>query len=207
MKKKDSGVRKLSEIHDREGIVPFLLAIAKGADINEKAKREPLIQTYYKHIRVAGDISREFSQLRLKKLKCLIALGADTKPIIRDDYQTLVLNLSRQLMLLNTLLGSDSAREAIKEQGLRLAFLKGLQQMLDSTSQAIADTGLVEHFNEVVPPHELWGAVLGEISEVTSISKLKIEEEDIAYLYGLNEKLELGLDPKDQHDKNDEDQG
>lgn len=207
MKKKDSGVRKLSEIHDREGIVPFLLAIAKGADINEKVKGKPLVQFYYEDIKRSGNLKTELAQLRLKKLKCLMALGADMTKIIQEDYRDLVLGVNRYLMLLELLLENESAQAAIAKTGYRTAFLRGLQSALEHTSRVIADSGLIDDYivaaSEIPSPLNLWEEIAGEISEATGIEKLDIGEEDISYLRDWNEKLDLGLDLEGQSDEND----
>lgn len=205
MKKKDSGVRKLSEIHDREGIVPFLLAIAKGADINEKFKGKTLVQFYYENIKHSGNLTTELVQLRLKKLKCLMALGADTTKIIQEDYRDLVLGVNRYLMLLELLLENENAQAAIAKTGYRTAFLRGLQSALEHTSRVIADSGLIDDYivaaSEMPSPLDLWEEIAGEISEATGIEKLDIGEEDISYLRDWNEKLDLGLDLNNPGDK------
>lgn len=149
MRRRNHKVKKLS---GKKKIAEFILAIAGGADINENYQGTPLVRCYFNTLDRCGDILREPSQTILKKLRVLVTAGADTSQIVYHDYDDLILNISKKLMLLTTLLESDSAKGEIT--GFRLGLLKGFQQMLGSTSEMITDTGLVDDLGEVPLPLE-----------------------------------------------------
>jgi len=149
MRKKKTKAEKLSS---KTKIAEFILAIAKGADINEKSGGTPLVRCYFNTLDRCGDILRESAQTTLKKLKVLVTVGADTSEIVYHDYDDLILEICKKLSLLTILLESDSAKREIT--GYRLGLLKGFQQMLEDTAEAIADTGLVDGLEEVPLPLE-----------------------------------------------------
>ena len=150
MKKEDSNIKKLSQIGDREGIVPFLLAIIRGADINEKRKGTPIVEDYFRYLKDGGGDfwgSNAQYQTALKKFKTLVTLGADTGTIIYNEntpyaspYQSLLYEIVSKLGELSLILGSDSLRAEIK--GYRLWLLKYLGQLLDEADRAITDAHL-----------------------------------------------------------------
>ena len=149
MKRKASRAERLS---NKKEISKFILAIAKGADINEKYKGMPLVRYYFDTLNHCGDFLREFAQTTLKKLRVLVTVGADTSEIVYYDYDDLILEISKKLTLLTILLESDSAIKEIT--GPRLNLLNGFHQMLESTAEIIEDTGLIDDLGEMPSPLE-----------------------------------------------------
>lgn len=149
MKRKDRAAGKL---RDKKTIAEFIVAIAKGADINEKCAGTPLVRCYFNTLDRCGDILREPAQMMLKKLRVLVTAGADTSQIVYHDYDDLILDIGKKLTLLAILLESDSAKREIT--GFRLGLLKGFQQMLEDTVEMISDTGLVDDLAEMPLPLE-----------------------------------------------------
>lgn len=149
MKRKAAKAEKLS---GKKGIAEFILAIAKGADINEKYRGMPLVRYYFDTLNHCGDFLREFAQTTLKKLRVLVTVGADTSEIIYYDYDDLILEVSKKLTLLAILLESSSAKKEIT--GFRLSLLKGFQGVLEETAEIISDTGLVDDLGEMPFPLE-----------------------------------------------------
>lgn len=159
--------KKPETLESKKEISSFILAIANGADINESYKGVPLVQHYFRTLRECGDILREIPQTTLKKLKVLVTVGADTRQIVYDDYDDLILNMCREMMLLSILLESDSAKKEIT--GFRLGLLKGFVQMLDNTSSAISDTGLIGDLEELPLPLEQLKQRRDKLNAVTSL--------------------------------------
>lgn len=193
--------RKLSEIKVTEGIVPFLLAIFRGADINEQVKRErvrkkPFVQEYFDRISRAGNLAVPLMQTDIKRYKALVLFGADTRKIIENSYDVDVKYLHKHLMLYEPLLQNKSAQEAIKSNGWRLMQLKGLQQCLDRVSRVITASGLVEGMGEVPEPWDLQAEQNRQIAEAASIEGLSTTNEDfehmIEHMKEQNERLERG---------------
>lgn len=149
MRKKKVRAEKLSS---KTTIAKFILAIAQGANINEKVDGMSLVRSYFETLDRSGDILREPAQTTLKKLRVLVTVGADTREIVYHDYDDLLLEISKKLTLLAILLESDSAKQEIT--GFRLALLKGLQSMLEETAEVISDTGLVDDLGIMPSPLE-----------------------------------------------------
>ena len=164
MKRKDRAAGKL---RDKKTIAEFIVAIAKGADINEKCGGTPLVRCYFNTLDRCGDILREPAQTMLKKLRVLVTVGADTSQIIYHDYDDLILESCKKLMLLTILLESDSAKREIT--GFRLGLLKGFQQMLEDTAEIISDTGLVDELTEVPLPLEQARQLQDELDGITGL--------------------------------------
>lgn len=84
MKKEDPRTRKLSEIKETEGIVPFLLSIFRGeANINEKVGSKLLAEKYFDDVYRAGDPTAPLLLQRQQRFRCLVVLGASTRSIVR----------------------------------------------------------------------------------------------------------------------------
>lgn len=149
MRKKKGRAEKLSS---KTKIAEFILAIAQGADVNERAAGTSLVRSCFTALDRSGDILREPAQTTLKKLRVLVTVGADTREIVYHDYDDLLLEISKKLTLLTILLESDSAKREIT--GFRLGLLKGFQQMLEETAEIISDTGLVDELGEMPFPLE-----------------------------------------------------
>lgn len=70
---------KPDKLSRKETIPEFILAIAQGADINETHREKPLVREYFEWLDDCGDFTRKSAQTMLKKLKILVAAGADTR--------------------------------------------------------------------------------------------------------------------------------
>lgn len=165
MRKKKDRPGKLS---GKAKVAEFILEIARGADINEKLAGTPLVRSYFNTLDRCGDILAEPAQTTLKKLKILVTVGADTREIVWRDFNELVLDISKKLTLLTVLLESGSARKEIT--GFRLGMLKGLQQMLEETAEAIADTGLTDNLGKMPLPIEQAKALRAQLEEMTGLA-------------------------------------
>lgn len=138
MKKKDSGVRKLSEIHDREGIVPFLLAIFRGkANINEKVRSRPLVEKYFDDVYRAGDPTAPLLLQMQQRFRCLVVLGASTRSTVRKYYQDMIASIKKRLDTLTVALECPELFEG------RTVLLKGILQRLEALAETIDKSGLL----------------------------------------------------------------
>lgn len=139
--------RKLSQIRAREGIAPFLVAIAKGADINERRGETSLVEEYFNQLMAdEGNFWEDNTahHTTLKKFKTLVTLGADTGTLFyresapyKSHYKRLLFEIGDGLAELSLILGSESLKDDVT--GYRLSLLQHLRQMLWETDQAIAD--------------------------------------------------------------------
>lgn len=164
MRRKKAKADKLS---DKTKIAEFILAIAQGADINERVAGTSLVRSYFNTLDRSGDILREPAQTTLKKLRVLVTVGADTREIVYRDYDDLLLEISKKLTLLTILLGSDSAKREIT--GFRLALLKGLQSMLEETAEVISDAGLVDEMGDMPSPLEQMKEFKAHLDGITGL--------------------------------------
>lgn len=133
------GRKKSDKLSEQASLAKFILAIDRGADINETYRGKSLIRCYFDTLAHCRDFTREPAKTALKKLKLLVAAGADASEIVYWDYDSLVLDLSQRLILMSVLLDSDSARREIT--GSRLWMLVGLRRQLTETVEDISRTG------------------------------------------------------------------
>ena len=164
MKKKKVKAEKLS---GKTKIAEFILAIAQGADINERVAGTSLVRSCFNTLGRSGDILRESAQTTLKKLRVLVTVGADTREIVYHDYDDLLLDISKKLTLLTILLESDSAKREIT--GFRLDLLKGLQGSLEETVELISDTGLVDELGMMPSPLEQMKEFRAHLDDITGL--------------------------------------
>ena len=164
MRRKKAKADKLS---DKTKIAEFILAIAQGADINERVAGMSLVRDCFNTLDRSGDILREPAQTTLKKLRVLVTVGADTREIVYHDYDDFLLEISKKLTLLTILLESDSAKREIT--GFRLALLKGLQSMLEETAELISDTGLVDDLGIMPSPLEQMKEFRAHLDGITGL--------------------------------------
>lgn len=130
--------KKLQEIRDTEGIVPFLLAIFRGeADINEKVGSRPLVEKYFDAVYRAGDPTAPLLLQEQQRFRCLVVLGASTRSIVRKYYQGMIADISRCLDTLTLALEYPKLFES------RAVLLKGLLQRLEALAETIDDSGLL----------------------------------------------------------------
>lgn len=134
------GRKKSDKLSEQATLAKFILAIDRGTDINEIYRGKSLIRCYFDTVAHCRDFTREPAKTALKKLRLLVAAGADASEIVYWDYDSLVLDLSQKLILLSILLDSNSARREIT--GSRLWMLEGLRRQLAETAEDISCTGL-----------------------------------------------------------------
>lgn len=161
---------KKPKLWEQKDIVPFLLAIAKGADVNEKYRGKQQaymgkrIVTCYFHDLYCGSggfwasqSSHKRYQTTLKKFKALALLGADMSEIISEDhskeYKKLLYSLSEELADIALILSCKSVRKDLS--GYRLVLLKNLQQLLSSTDQVISNAGILDSPEVTAEPYEV----------------------------------------------------
>lgn len=164
MRKKKVKAAKLS---GKTKIAEFILAIAQGADINERVAGTSLVRSCFNTLDRSGDILREPAQTMLKKLRVLVMVGADTREIVYRDYDDLLLDISKKLTLLTILLESGSARREIT--GFRLALLEGFRQMLEETAELISNTGLVDKLGAMPSPLEQMKEFRAHLDDITGL--------------------------------------
>lgn len=163
------GRKKSDKLSEQATLAKFILAIDRGADINETCRGKSLIRCYFDTLTHCRDFTREPAKTALKKLKLLVAAGADASEIVYWDYDSLVLNLSQKLILLSVLLDSDSARREIT--GSRLWMLEGLRRQLAETAEDIARAGLAA-VDEVPFPLEQLERLRDELDGLTGLEAL-----------------------------------
>lgn len=163
------GKKKSDKLSEQATLAKFILAIDRGADINETCRGKSLVRCYFDTLIHCRDFTREPAKTALKKLKLLVAAGADTSEIVYWDYDSLVLELSQKLILLSVLLDSDSARQEIT--GSRLWMLEGLRRQLAETAENIFHTGLAAT-DEVPLPLEQLEQLRDELDGLTGLEPL-----------------------------------
>lgn len=138
MKKEDPRTRKLSEIKETEGIVPFLLTIFRGeANINEKVGSKLLAEKYFDDVYRAGDPTAPLLLQRQQRFRCLVVLGASTRSIVRKYYQDMIASIRKRLDTLTMALECPELFEG------RTVLLKGLLQRLKALAEIIDGSGLL----------------------------------------------------------------
>lgn len=147
------GRKKSDKLSEKATLAKFILTIDRGEDINEIYRGKSLIRCYFDTLVHCRDFTREPAKTALKKLKLLVAAGADASEIVYWDYDSLVLNLSQKLILLSVLLDSDSAQREIT--GSRLWMLGGLRRQLTETVEDISRTGLAATDEAPLPLEQL----------------------------------------------------
>ena len=149
--KKDKGY-KLQKLGTIKDAAPFALAIAMGADVNEKTGGTPIVESLLAKLLNCADITREANQITLKKTEMLIDAGADTSSIVYNYYDRIIYDVSKHLRLLVLLLKSGIARHEISSCGMWLNLLKGLQGNLADVAESIGGTGIVDGMEGIPDP-------------------------------------------------------
>lgn len=134
--------QKKIKLREQQKIVPFIMAILKGANINERWKGSALVTQYFEDLcRCTCDFfhpNHTSYQTKLQKVKCLIFFGADTGEIFEEKiYKKLLFSLNADLVQLISMISCISLSK--KLSGYRRALLKAFQQELQKASQAISD--------------------------------------------------------------------
>lgn len=126
-------MRKLGSI---KNIEEFLLAIARGADVNETRKDKPLVEYYFTELMHLYAVPGPENEVALKKFQALVAAGADVKTIINgqpegvEDFYHLTRETMLRLQLFSTLLKSAQAKEIIAGSQAHRAMLPPLKEQL-----------------------------------------------------------------------------
>lgn len=163
------GRKKSDKLSEQATLAKFILAIDRGADINETYRGKSLIRCYFDTLAHCCDFTREPAKTAMKKLKLLVAAGADASEIVYWNYDSLVLELSQKLILLSVLLDSGSARREIT--GSRLWMLEGLQRQLTETVEDISRAGL-DTVDEASFPLEQLERLRDELDGLTGLEPL-----------------------------------
>lgn len=142
---------KPPKLAEQKSVSAFLMAVFQGANLNAKVRGKSLVESYFDDLLHSDDLSKDWAQFTLKRLKILLTAGADTRCLIRDPipsdrsvYRDLLFDLTAQLGKLSLLLGSGSIRGEIN--GYRRIALKSLQQQLDIVGRQLAETRLPAAF-------------------------------------------------------------
>ena len=149
------GRKKSDKLSEQATLAKFILAIDRGVDINETYRGKSLIRCYFDTLVHCRDFTREPAKTALKKLKLLVAAGADASEIVYWDYDSLVLELS--------------ARREIT--GSRLWMLGGLQRQLTETVEDISRAGL-DTVDEAPLPLEQLERLRDELDGLTGLEPL-----------------------------------
>lgn len=161
--------KKSNKLSEQATLAKFILAIDRGADINEIYRGKSLIRCYFDTLTYCRDFTREPAKTALKKLKLLTVAGADASEIVYWNYDSLVLELSQKLILLSVLLDSGSARREIT--GSRLWMLEGLRRQLAETAADISRVGL-DTVDEAPLPLEQLERLRDELDGLTGLEPL-----------------------------------
>lgn len=161
--------KKSDKLREQATLAKFILAIARGADVNETCRGKSLVRCYFDELMNCRDFTQGSAKTTLKKLKILVAAGADASEIVYWDYDSLVLELSQKLILLSVLLDSDSARREIT--GSRLWMLGGLRRQLIETAEDISCAGFAA-MDEAPLPLEQLERLRDELDEITGLEPL-----------------------------------
>lgn len=161
--------KKSDKLREQATLAKFILAIARGADVNETCREKSLVRCYFDELMNCRDFTQGSAKTTLKKLKILVTAGADASEIVYWDYDSLVLELSQKLILLSVLLDSDSARREIT--GSRSWMLEGLRRQLVETAEDISCAGFAT-VDEAPLPLEQLERLRDELDEITGLEPL-----------------------------------
>ena len=138
--------QKKIKLREQQEIVPFIMAILKGANINERWKGSAIVTQYFDDLcwhTFNFFNSQTYYQTKLKKVKCLILFGADISEIFeRGIYKNLLFHIGAELSTIHIMLHCGSLAESIS--GYRRKLLKTFQQELENTDKAISEFSPME---------------------------------------------------------------
>ena len=109
------------------------------------------------------------------------------------DYDSTVISAIVKLSLLTVLLKSPYARQEIS--GWRYVALQTLRQLIKNANEFITDAGLTANMQEMPDWTKISKAYTDKLAEIAQPqAKREITEEDIAYLYDINDLLDEDFD-------------
>lgn len=160
-----SNKRKI-KLREQKEIVPFIIAIFKGANINERWNGAAIITHYFEdlcnnHFDFFAPNTFTYCKNQYAKIKTLIYFGADTSEIFQKNiYKKLIFGLCAQISQILLMLRCGSLLPKIT--GYRRGLLKTFQQELLNTAHSISKLPLPEHTKKYIADiSELFGNVEG----------------------------------------------
>lgn len=160
-----SNKRKI-KLREQKEIVPFIIAIFKGANINERWNGAAIITHYFedlcdKHFDFFNPNTFTYCKNQYAKIKTLIYFGADTGEIFQNNiYKKLIFELCAQISQILLMLGCGSLLTEIT--GYRCGLLKAFQQELLNAARSVSKLPPPDHTEKhIADISELFGNVEG----------------------------------------------
>ena len=158
--------KKKIKLREQKEIVPFIIAIFRGANINERWNRAAIITHYFedlcdKHFDFFNPNTFTYCKNQYAKIKTLIHFGADTNEIFqRNIYKKLLFELCAQISQILIMLNCGSLLNKII--GYRRGLLKAFQQELLNAAGSVSKLPPPEHTEKhIADISELFGNVEG----------------------------------------------
>ena len=133
--------QKKIKLREQQEFMPFMMAILKGANINERWKGAAIVTHYFDDLcwRTFNCFnSQTYYQTKLKKVKCLILFGADISEIFeRGIYKDLIFSIGADLSYMLLMIHCGGRAKHISDY--RRILLKNFQQELTNTDKAISE--------------------------------------------------------------------
>lgn len=126
------GTGKLYKVDRAED---FVLAIAGGADVNEKVQGKPLVLYLWNQLKSCTDLEDEQTQNLLKKLEVLEAAGVDLSVCVWNDLHDLTYNTQINFIRIERLLKSSSSRRAIYRSEYYMNLIRSFRNSLKNMEQ------------------------------------------------------------------------
>lgn len=126
-----------TKLYKIERVEDFALAIAGGADVNEKVQGKPLVLWLWNKLISCSDPESEAAQTLVKKLEILESAGVDMSPCVWSDMVTLLYTTQVNFVRIERLLRSASARRAIYGSDYYMGMLRDLQKTLRHMEELI----------------------------------------------------------------------
>lgn len=156
--------KKKIKLREQKEIVPFIIAIFKGANINERWNGAAIITHYFedlcdKHFDFFNPNTFTYCKNQYAKIKTLIYFGADTSEIFQNNiYKKLIFGLCAQISQIFLMLSCGSLLTKIT--GYRRGLLKAFQQELLNTARSVSKLPPPEHTEKhIADISELFGNV------------------------------------------------
>ena len=128
------GTTKLSKI---ERVEDFFLAVAGGADINERVQGRPLAVWLWGKLMQCTDIESETAQTLLKKLDILEKAGADLSACVWSDLIDLTYTAQTKFIQFERLMRYESSRRAICGSEYYRSILNDFRKALQHLEEVI----------------------------------------------------------------------
>ncbi len=158
--------KKKIKLREQKEIVPFIMAVFKGANINERWNGAAIITHFFedlcdKHFDFFSPNTFTYCKNQYAKIKTLIYFGADTSEVFQKNiYKKLLFGLCAQMTQILLMLSCGSLLNKIT--GYRRELLKAFQQELINTARSISKLQPPEHTEKhIADVSELFGNVEG----------------------------------------------